>query len=398
MLFVGLVAILSAFLAPTATGTSWISVALLCAIVALFVLSDRLVPGASVSPAGPDLALPEEERFEKLLDGLEEAHELFGSSLNQDDMFRLLSSRIAGIAPSAATALIQPTGRRLRVLSAAGRNAPFLVDYEMASGEGLASLVLERGSVEIDGDLFSDRAAMPPENLDGFTAAAAIPLIGDDGIYGVFEMFFDDDHPLAAVDTSCLEVIGERLSPILQSAMAADASLSGALTDPLTELPNERAFYIVLENQLAESHRYRAERPVTVLAIDIKQFAEFNDRYGHATGDRLLSFVAATISEQLRKMDFLARTVNDEFVIVLPTAGEDMAVEIMDRIQARFTTKPFELAENESTKVWLNFGVATFWRDGETAQQLLNTATLRKQQAKAGEPNKVIWFPKEYVN
>ena len=398
MLVIGIVAIVSAFFAATVTGTGGISVTLLCAIIALFFLSDRLLADGNVSSASGDSASHEEASYDKLLDGLEEAHELFGSSLNQDDMFRLLSSRIAGIAPFAATALIKPSGRRLRVLSAAGRNAPFLVDYEMASGDGLASLSLERGTVEIDGDLFSDRAAMPPENLDGFTAAAAIPLIGDDGIYGVFEMFFDEDHPLASIDPTCFEPIGERLSPILQSAMAADASLAGALTDPLTELPNERAFYIVLENQLAESHRYRAERPVTVLAIDIKQFAEFNDRYGHATGDRLLAFVAATVSEQLRKMDFLARTVNDEFAIVLPTAGEDMAGEIMDRIQARFTTKPFELAENESTKVWLNFGVATFWRDGETAQQLLHTATLRKQQAKAGEPNKVIWFPKEYVN
>ncbi len=154
----------------------------------------------------------------------------------------------------------------------------------------------------------------------------------------------------------------------------------------------------MLENQLAESVRFREERPLTLLAIDIKNFDEFNRDYGHAAGDRLLSFAAKLIGDQLRKMDFLSRSMHDEYFAVLPTASEKTAFEIIARIRKCFAETPFPVSENESLKIWLNFGWATFWKDGETAQQLTQNAQLRKAQAKSEEPNKVIWFPKEYVN
>ena len=155
---------------------------------------------------------------------------------------------------------------------------------------------------------------------------------------------------------------------------------------------------MVLENQLAESMRYREERPLTVLTIDIKGFGEVNTKLGHQTGDRILEFAGARIKEQLRKMDFLARTVNDEFAVILPTASEKTAAEIVNRIEAVFAKTPFAFSENEDVKIRLNFGEATFWKDGDTAQQLIRHARLRKQQAKSEEPVGVLWFPKEYVN
>ena len=163
-------------------------------------------------------------------------------------------------------------------------------------------------------------------------------------------------------------------------------------------MPNERAFFLVLENQLAESLRHRHDRPLTVLTIDIKNFADVNQTCGFAVGDRMLVFTAENLTSQLRKMDFLARSTNDEFLLVLPTASEKFAGEIIDRIQAHFAAATFGISESEETKVWLNFGWATFWRDGETADQLLRSARVRKQQSKAEEPTKVLWFPKEYVN
>jgi uncharacterized protein YlxP (DUF503 family) len=70
----------------------------------------------------------------------------------------------------------------------------------------------------------------------------------------------------------------------------------------------------------------------------------------------------------------------------------------MQRIKNHFAVEVFAVSESEDIKVWLNFGWATFWQDGETAEQLLQHARIRKQQSKAEEPNKVLWFPKEYVN
>ena len=73
-----------------------------------------------------------------------------------------------------------------------------------------------------------------------------------------------------------LEAIGERVAPLFLSSISVERSISNALTDALTNLPNERAFFMVLENQLAESQRFRSERPLTVMTVDIKNFAEAN--------------------------------------------------------------------------------------------------------------------------
>ena len=340
-----------------------------------------------------------DEIHEKLL-ALGEANQFFGSSLNATDMFRLVSSRVGEIFPFAASALFVPdaTAENLTIAQFEGRNADVMQNLEIDLSEGLSGKAFASGVIEIDEELMFDRWAMAAENLEGFRSAAAIPLLLDEKVFGVFVLFMDraiknDENTLDLLGSIC-----EHVTPVFRSSMAFEQSISSALTDALTGLPNERAFYMILENQLAESMRYRDERPLTVLAIDIKGFAEVNEDLGHRTGDRMLEFTGERIKEQLRKMDFLARTGNDEFAVILPTAGEKTALEIMDRIKIVFAETPFAFSEEENVKIWLNFGWATFWKDGETANQLIRNAQLRKQQAKSEEPAGVLWFPKEYVN
>lgn len=348
-------------------------------------------------PGGSDEA--NEETEGKLL-ALAEANQFFGSSLNAADMFRLVSSRVGEIFPFAACALFVPdeTGGSLSVAQFEGRNAEVMRDLEIDLSEGLSGKAFASGSVEIDEDLMLDRWAMAAENLKGFRSAAAIPLLQDEKVFGVFVLFMDCAIKNDESTLKLLGSVGEHVTPVFRSSMAFEQSISSALTDVLTGLPNERAFYMILENQLAECMRYRDERPLTVLTIDIKGFAEVNEDLGHRTGDRMLEFTGERIKEQLRKMDFLARTGNDEFALILPTASEKTALEIMDRIKIVFAETPFQFSEEEKVKIWLNFGWATFWKDGETASQLVRHAQLRKQQAKSEEPAGVLWFPKEYVN
>jgi len=132
--------------------------------------------------------------------------------------------------------------------------------------------------------------------------------------------------------------------------------------------------------------------------MDVSNFAEINRQHGHAVGDRLLAFAAATIKKQLRQMDVLTRLAGDEFLAILPTANEKISREVTERIRRAFVLTPFQISERENVNLALNFGTATFWRDGETAHQLLKTALFRKSQDKSAEKGKVIWFPKEFVN
>lgn len=334
------------------------------------------------------------------LNSMSEASEFFGATLKPSDLFRLVSSRIAEFFPFSVSALYvaSETSEDLHIIHANGENAEAFDGLLIPADQGLAGMAWLSRDVEMDLDLSLERKSLPEGCSTGLASAIAIPLIHEGKTFGVLALYTNHQIEPEADTETTLEAIGRRVAPLFLSSLSFERSLSNALTDTLTSLPNERAFHMVLENQLAESHRHRNERPLTVLSIDIKEFAEANKTYGFIVGDRMLAFTASTLASQLRKMDFLARAANDEFLIVLPTASEKLAAEVIQRIRDRFAAEPLSISDTEDLKVWLNFGWATFWQDGDTAEQLLQNARIRKQQAKAEEPSKVLWFPKEYVN
>lgn len=369
-----------------------------CVFLAVFFISYKMQRNTEPM-ANATTDEPADPIEEKLL-ALDEAHQFFGTSLSSADMFRLISSRVSDILPSAATVLflIDEENKRLRIAQADERNLNSLTGAWIGIGDGAAGKAVLSRLPEITAEIDVEAQLLPEADLEGIQSAAAIPLFHENELFGVFALYSTSSNSASAAAVQLLEAVGERIAPIFRGSMAFEQSLSTALTDPLTNLPNERAFFMVLENQLAESQRYRDERPLTVLALDIKGFSDVNSGFGHAAGDRLLGFAANLVKEQLRKMDFLARSVNDEFVVILPTANEKTALEIVERIKTSFVNIPFEISGDENIKIWLNYGWATFWQDGETPQQLMQNAQLRKQQAKSAEPSKLLWFPKEYVN
>ena len=335
----------------------------------------------------------------KLL-ALEEANEFFGASLQSADMFRLVSSRVKEIIPFAGNALflVNEDKTRLRATFADGENAASLAKIETDFDKGLAGKTFIGGKAQIDETLLFDRRAFSAEALRGLNSAISVPLFRAAEIFGVLILYGKDVGNFDGDSVRLLEAVGARVAPLFLSSLAFEKSLSNALTDSLTNLPNERAFYLVLENQIAESQRFREMRALTILTVDIKNFDELNQKYGHATGDRILAFAAVEIKGQLRRMDFLARQAGDEFLAVLPTADEQITGEIVGRVEKAFVSNPFAVSRSEKINLALNFGAATFGKDGETVSQLLQHARLRKQQSKSTVKSKVLWFPKEYVN
>lgn len=335
----------------------------------------------------------------KLL-ALEEANEFFGASLKSADMFRLVSNRINEIIPFASSVLFLAVENDagLKAAFADGENAEILARLETKFDTGLAGKTLVSRKAQIDEKLLSDRRAISAEALKNLNSAVSVPLFRDAEVFGVLTLYAKDARDFDRQSLELLEAVGTRVAPLFLSSFAFEKNLSNALTDSLTNLPNERAFYLVLENQIAESQRFRENRPLTVLTVDLKDFNRLNQEYGHATGDRILAFAAATIKSQLRDMDFLARSTGDEFLAVLPTADEQITKEIVERVEKAFVSNPFAVSRQEKINLALNFGAATFWKDGETVSQLLQHARLRKQQSKSTEKSKVLWFPKQYVN
>ena len=132
-----------------------------------------------------------------------------------------------------------------------------------------------------------------------------------------------------------------------------------------------------------------------MLSIDVRDFDLITSSRGHATGDRVLNFVARTARENLRQMDFFARCGNDEFLAVLPTASEETAQEVVERIGTEFRGRKLQIEGIDPIEVRLNFGWAVFGKDGETAKELLAMARARRGSSFAnGRQSTVLMFRK----
>lgn len=331
--------------------------------------------------------------IESKLQYLDVANLFIARSLKTDEVFRLVATRIREILPFETCALFLESGRedKLAVAYVCDQSGSLLTDdIKTEFNSEQAIRIFQTGKSAIQ-DL--------PEKHSAERLSAAFPLRREDkSIYGVIELISVKGKNTIEEQRMVLNQLASRLSPLILKSLAFERNLENSLTDGLTKLPNERAFYLILENQIAESQRFRQNRPLTVLNIDIKNFDEINRTYGHAAGDRALTMAAQIIKSQLRQMDFLSRFRADEFLAILPTASDEIAQVIIERIASAFRQHPLSLETQRLIHIELNFGAASFIKDGETADELLSSATIKKQAAKSPAPHQVLIFPRQLAN
>ncbi len=132
-----------------------------------------------------------------------------------------------------------------------------------------------------------------------------------------------------------------------------------SITDGLTQLHNHRSFQDHLTREIKRVNR--AREPLSLLMIDIDDFKQLNDRFGHAAGDELLRRLAQIMSEAIRESDLLARYGGEEFVVLTPDTGLDGAYRLAEKVRTAIAESSFVLDESRRpTRVTVSIGVAEF--------------------------------------
>jgi diguanylate cyclase (GGDEF)-like protein len=111
-----------------------------------------------------------------------------------------------------------------------------------------------------------------------------------------------------------------------------------AIQDELTKVYNRRGFFELGYRTVEQAKR--SEKPLAAIMIDIDFFKKFNDNYGHAIGDIVLTEVARLCSQQLRSMDILGRCGGEEFFVLLPETELDNALIIAERLRYHVCNEP----------------------------------------------------------
>ncbi|MGE4559377.1 MAG: EAL domain-containing protein [Desulfobulbus sp.] len=164
-----------------------------------------------------------------------------------------------------------------------------------------------------------------------------------------------------------------------------------AYHDILTRLPNRAFLEHKLTKTLAEARQHGGR--IALFFIDLDNFKNVNDVFGHHQGDDLLVQVSQRFVSLLGGNDTLFRLGGDEFVLFMENIGNDSEIYLMaNRIQA-ILKRPFLL---EFKKIYVNtsIGISTFPGDGESAMELIRSADMAMHKAKREGKNRFILFTK----
>ena len=182
---------------------------------------------------------------------------------------------------------------------------------------------------------------------------------------------------------------------LLQRSLLHQQLRAAAQSDPKTGLLNAVAWQREAEQRIGRARRLGVA--AGILLVDIDHFKRVNDTYGHLAGDDLLAATASTLGQHVRACDVLGRFGGEEFVAVLPGAGQQEACHIAERLRgrvreiavpARGATSP-----DDTVTVTVSIGVAALGLDGEDLFELLAAADAALYRAKKSGRDRVCTLP-----
>lgn len=159
-----------------------------------------------------------------------------------------------------------------------------------------------------------------------------------------------------------------------------------AMIDDLTRLPNRRHFDMQLDRRLAELNRFGW--PFGVLMIDLDEFKQVNDTFGHPIGDTVLHMVARTLSSNCRAFDTIARWGGEEFTAIIANVHEEELRRVAEKFRAMIEASGLRAPDDQPLRVTVSIGCAVA-RSNETAAELVKRSDEMLYVAKRAGRNRI---------
>jgi diguanylate cyclase (GGDEF)-like protein/excisionase family DNA binding protein len=260
----------------------------------------------------------------------------------------------------------------LRPLTAKGVHAAEYMEPWLPGEEGLATWVVGHNEPALVRDEASDARVNQFRStgvLDG--SLICVPLRGRDGATGVLTLErLGTDQRYSEEEFELVQLFAAQVSIALQNAEVHRAVEIRAQTDDLTGLLNHGTFQDWLAREALAQH------PFSLIMLDLDTFKSVNDRLGHQAGDRLLAEISRALVAAGRESDRVFRYGGDEFALILPGADSSAALGVAERIRAAVQSLggPGSDWSGAGLAISASIGVATYPRDGLTAEEILLAA------------------------
>ncbi len=187
------------------------------------------------------------------------------------------------------------------------------------------------------------------------------------------------------------KVVGEiiTLHDITEKTKLLKITEKIALTDTLTNALNRRALIIQGEQEIERSTRY--QRALSIILIDVDNFKNINDTYGHLGGDRVLKEIVFSIQKIIRKNDFVFRYGGDEFVILLVETSIEQAYETAERIRNDLSQLTLNEEHLNAIKITISLGITELLAN-DTLDSFIQRADQALYQSKSAGKNQTIIY------
>ena len=307
----------------------------------------------------------------------------FGTSLNVEHTLEILVDKVGHVVPfdTCVVYIYDDTKGYATARHVVGKNAQKLASRCIALGEGVTGFALANRSPVNQLHPSLDFTDINPEAGLKYRSMASLPLFKDDLLLGALSVYSSDLEQYSDDHLRLLETVTRLASDALGNAMRHAEAESNALTDPLTGLANARYLSLRFDEEAARARR--TDRAFQVVILDLDEFKNVNDTFGHKAGDKMLREVAHIIASQLREYDFLARYGGDEFVALVQEVVGSQVDELCLRIENAVSKFSLMVGRNRYARVGISVGTATFGIDGETLDQLIVAADEKMYRMKS---------------
>jgi len=314
---------------------------------------------------------------------LYEIAQAMGTSLGVTDTMTLISSKLTSLVPFSCCALYlyNEGNDSLECRFATGTDADIVKRVTIKGGHGMTGWVARNRRPLVNArptaDLEASEMGSVPTRLQ---SALVCPLVFNDDVIGTLAVyhtepgFYNEDH------SRLLDRVCEQAAAVIANSIVFEKTQHDSVTDALTALPNTRFLFMHLTRELARAERLKSE--VSLLVMDLDDFKEINDKYGHHVGDRALQEVASVLRTAIRPYDICVRYAGDEFIVVLPGCGGEEAENKRNELQAAVESIRLEARPGKAIPISISAGVAVFPVDGDAYESLLAIADARMYRDK----------------